>query len=59
MDIICGTAEFPEPLKQDAQEGGAVAGSTRRYIEKRSGKTVVTRENFMGLIGKGREKVGE
>jgi len=48
-----------EPLKQDAQEGGAVAGSTRRDIEKRSGKPVVTGENFKGLMGKGRKKVGE
>ncbi len=45
-----------EPLKKDAQEGGAVAGSTRRDIEKRSGKPVVTGENFKGLTGKGRKK---
>ena len=38
-----------EPLKKDAQEGGEVAGSTRRDIEKRSGKAVVTGENFKGL----------
>ena len=31
-----------EPLKKDAQEGGAVAGSTRKDIERRSGKAVVT-----------------
>lgn len=29
-----------EPLKNDAQEGGEVAGSTRRDIEKRSGRPV-------------------
>jgi len=45
-----------EPLKKDAQEGGAVAGSTRRDIERRSGKSVVTSENFKGLTGKGRKK---
>jgi hypothetical protein len=38
-----------EPLKKDAQEGGAVAGSTRRDIEKRSGRPVVTGENFKEL----------
>jgi prophage antirepressor-like protein len=38
-----------EPLKKDAQEGGEVAGSTRRDIEKRSGRPVVTGENFKGL----------
>ena len=46
-----------EPLKKDAQEGGAVAGSTRRDIERRSGKPVVTGENFKGLAGKGKKKM--
>jgi hypothetical protein len=46
-----------DPLKKDAQEGGAVAGSTRRDIEKRSGKPVVTGENFKELAGKGRKKI--
>ena len=41
-----------EPLKNDAQEGGAVAGSARRDIEKRSGKPVVTGDNFKELTGK-------
>ncbi len=36
-----------EPLKKDAREGGAVAGSTRKDIEKRSGKPVVTGDNFL------------
>jgi hypothetical protein len=46
-----------EPLKKDAQEGGAVAGSTRRDIEKRSGKPVVTGENFKELTGKRKKKI--
>jgi DNA-damage-inducible protein D len=46
-----------DPLKKDAQEGGAVAGSTRRDIEKRSGKPVVTGDNFKGLTGKGRKRI--
>ena len=45
-----------EPLKKDAQEGGAVAGSTRKDIERRSGKAVVTSENYKGLTGKERKK---
>ncbi len=48
-----------EPLKQDAQEGGAVAGSTRRDIEKRSGKPVVTGDNFKGLTEKGQKRLGK
>lgn len=46
-----------EPLKKDAQEGGAVAGSARRDIEKRSGKPVVTGDNFKGLVGKGKKEI--
>jgi DNA-damage-inducible protein D len=48
-----------DPLKKDAQEGGAVAGSTRRDIEKRSGKPVVTGENYKGSTGKGRKRLVE
>jgi DNA-damage-inducible protein D len=46
-----------EPLKKDAQEGGTVAGSARRDIEKRSGKPVVTGDNFKELTGKGRKRI--
>ncbi len=46
-----------EPLKKDAQEGGEVAGSTRRDIENRSGRPVVTGENFKGLGSPGKKKV--
>lgn len=46
-----------ELLKKDAQEGGTVAGNTRRDIEKRSGKPVVTGENFKELTGKGKKKI--
>jgi hypothetical protein len=46
-----------DPLQQDAREGGAVAGSARRDIEKRSGKPVVTGDNFKGLTGKGKKRI--
>lgn len=46
-----------DPLKKDAQEGGAVAGNTRRDIENRSGKPVVTSDNFRGLTAKGKKKI--
>ncbi len=39
---------FPEN-KQAARDGGTVAGSARRDLEKKSGRKVVTRENFLGL----------
>ena len=50
-------SEGIELLKKDAHEGGAVAGSTRRDIEKRSGKPVVTGENFKELTDKGKKKI--
>ncbi len=33
--------------KQAAREGGAVAGNARRQLETKSGKKVVTRQNFL------------
>ncbi|MCX6935271.1 MAG: hypothetical protein NTZ01_03620 [Verrucomicrobia bacterium] len=34
------------PLKKDAQDGGAVAGRTRKDIEDKSGKPVISGGNF-------------
>jgi prophage antirepressor-like protein len=45
-----------ETLKKDAQDGGAVAGRTRKDIEKQAGKPVVSSENFKQLVGKARKK---
>ena len=47
-----------EPLKKDAQDGGGVAGRTRKDIESHTGKPVVSGENFKELTGKKRKKVG-
>jgi hypothetical protein len=38
--------EFPH-LKKDAKDGGDVAGSTRKDIEKKLGKSVVSKDNFL------------
>ena len=46
-----------KPLKKDAQDGGAVAGRTRKDIEKQAGKPVVTGENLKVLAGKGNKKI--
>lgn len=43
------------PLKKDAKEGGAVAGRTRKNIEKHSGKKVISSGNFKGLAGTGKK----
>jgi hypothetical protein len=46
-----------DPLNKDAKEGGAVAGSTCKDIVKRSGKPVVTSENFKQLTEKERKRL--
>jgi hypothetical protein len=37
------------PLKKDAQDGGAVAGRTRKDIERQSGTPVVSSRNYKSL----------
>lgn len=46
-----------EPLKTDAQDGGAVAGRTRKDIEEKSGKPVVSAENFKRLARKRQKRL--
>ncbi|MBI4235123.1 Bro-N domain-containing protein [Candidatus Peregrinibacteria bacterium] len=41
---------FPQNQKA-AQQGGEVAGSARKDVEQKSGKKVVSKENFLGLGG--------
>ena len=41
-----------DPLKKDAKDGGAVAGRTRKDIEKESGRSVITKKNFKKLSQK-------
>ena len=38
-----------DPLKKDAQDGGAVAGRTRKDIETQTGKPVISDDNFKQL----------
>jgi DNA-damage-inducible protein D len=37
------------PLKKDAKDGGAVAGRTRKDIERQSGRPVISEQNFKQL----------
>lgn len=39
---------FPQS-QQAAREGGTVAGNARRELEQRSGRSVVTSENYLAL----------
>jgi len=44
-------------LKKDAQDGGAVAGRTRKDIEAQTGKPVITAGNFKQLVVGKRKKL--
>ncbi|MDP2906152.1 MAG: Bro-N domain-containing protein [Candidatus Omnitrophota bacterium] len=43
-------------LRKDAQDGGGVAGRTRKDIETQSGTPVVSGDNFLGLKKRGKLK---
>jgi len=45
------------PLKKDAQDGGAVAGRTRKDIEAQTGKPVITGANFKQLSARKPKKL--
>ena len=45
------------PLKKDAKDGGAVAGRTRKDIEKQSGQPVISSANFKQLAFKKAKKI--
>ena len=45
------------PLKKDAKDGGAVAGRTRKDIEKQSGQPVISKQNFKQLATKQNKKI--
>ena len=45
------------PLKRDAQDGGAVAGRTRKDIEERTGTPVISGDNFKQRDAKGRKRL--
>lgn len=45
------------PLKKDAQDGGAVAGRTRKDIETQTGKPVISTKNFKQLADRKPKKL--
>ena len=45
------------PLKKDAQDGGAVAGRTRKDIEAQTGQPVISPENFKQLSARKPKKL--
>lgn len=45
------------PLKKDAKDGGAVAGRTRKDIERQTSNPVISTENFKKLTGRRPKKL--
>jgi len=45
------------PLKKDAQDGGAVAGRTRKDIEAQTSQPIISSENFKQLTGRKPKKL--
>jgi len=51
----------PETFEQNrkiAKQGGTIAGNTRKEIEEKTGKSVITRKNAKALKGKNKEIEG-
>jgi DNA-damage-inducible protein D len=46
-----------EPLRRDAKDGGAVAGRTRKDIERQTGKPVISKDNFKQLDARRTKKL--
>ena len=46
-----------EPFRKDAKDGGAVAGRTRKDIERQTGKPVISTGNFKRLAPKRPKKL--
>jgi DNA-damage-inducible protein D len=46
-----------DQLKQDAKEAGEVAGNTRKDIEQRTHKRVVSTDNYLALEGQAQKKL--
>ena len=38
---------FPSQFKQDAKDGGKIAGDAKKALEKKTGKKVSTKENYL------------
>ncbi|PIZ73021.1 phage antirepressor protein [Candidatus Peregrinibacteria bacterium CG_4_10_14_0_2_um_filter_43_11] len=47
---------FPQN-KKAAQQGGEVAGKARKDVEQKSGKRVVSKENFLGLANEKKKQI--
>ncbi|MDQ1283792.1 MAG: Phage antirepressor protein [Patescibacteria group bacterium] len=47
-----------QPLKKDAKDGGDIAGRTRKDIEQKLGKPVISRKNFKHLNNKNKLRSG-
>ena len=56
ITIAKDAKEFPE-LKQTAKEGGTIAENTRKELEHKIGKSLVSKENYLHLTEKKKKKL--
>lgn len=48
---IAKDVEGFDECKESAREGGQIAGSTRKEVEQKTGKSIVSADNFLSLTG--------
>jgi hypothetical protein len=46
---IAKDVEGFDECKESAREGGQIAGSTRKEVEQKTGKSIVSADNFLSL----------
>jgi hypothetical protein len=46
---IAKDSEGFDECKESAREGGQIAGSTRKEVEQKTGKSIVSADNFLSL----------
>ena len=56
ITIAKDAREFPE-LKQTAKEGGTIAKNTRKELEQKIGKSLVSKENYLYLTEKKKKEI--
>ena len=47
-----------DQCEESAHDGGQIASNTRKELEQKTGKPIVSSDNFLGLSGE-RKKIGE
>ena len=52
-------AQGLEECAETAREGGAIAGNTKKELEQKIGKLLVSKENYLDSTGKNKKRIGK